>query len=318
MTDVVALGELLIDFVSTESAVSLADAPAFKKAPGGAPANVAVALARLGQAAAFLGKVGDDDFGHFLAGVLARNGVDVSGLRFSHEARTMLAFVSLLAGGEREFMFYRHPSADMLYTPDEVDADLIRGARIFHCGSITLIDEPAGSATRHALQIAQDAGLLISYDPNLRLSLWPDSDQARAGILSVWEQAHVIKVSGEELHFISQEPQERAAVESLWHDALRLLVITDGPLGCRYITRSTSGRVGGFAVDTVDTTGAGDGFVAGLLAQILEDESILEDSARLEPALRFANAVGALTTTQRGAIPSLPTAESVRTLLSVE
>ena len=310
-------GELLIDFVSTESGVSLADTPSFKKAAGGAPANVTVALARLGVDSAFLGKVGDDDFGHFLAGVLKNNGVDVTGLRFSGKARTALAFVSLMLGGEHDFMFYRHPSADMLYTPDEVDADLIRSAKIFHFGSMTLIDEPAGSATRHALQIAEDAGLLISYDPNLRLSLWPDSDAARTGIRSVWDRAHVIKVSADELHFIAQEPQERAAVEALWHDDLKILIITDGPIGCRYITPHAAGHVRGFAVDTVDTTGAGDGFIAGMLAQYLEDETILEDTQRLERALRFGNAVGALTTTQRGAIPSLPTADAVRTLMAI-
>ena len=318
MADVIALGELLIDFVSTESGVSLTQAPAFKKAPGGAPANVAVALARLGVDSAFFGKVGNDEFGRFLGGVLENNGVDLSGLHFSDEARTMLAFVSLMEDGERDFMFYRHPSADMLYTPDEVDADLIWGAKVFHFGSITLIDEPAGSATRHALQMAHEAELLVSYDPNLRMSLWPNSDAAREGILSTWKQAHIIKVSGEELHFISQEPQERAAIEALWHDDLRLLVITDGPLGCRYITPAGSGQVGGFAVDVVDTTGAGDGFVAGLLSQIVEDKSILDNKTALERTLRFANAVGALTTTQLGAIPSLPTAEAVQTLLAIK
>ena len=142
MADVVCMGELLIDFVPTESGVSLLEAPAFKKAPGGAPANVAVGLSRLGIKSAFMGKVGDDDFGSFLTQTLEENGVDTEPLVYSKEARTALAFVSLTADGERDFMFYRHPSADMLFEPHEVNAKAIRNAKIFHYGSITLIVEP--------------------------------------------------------------------------------------------------------------------------------------------------------------------------------
>jgi len=145
--DVVTFGELLIDFVSTESGVSLIEAPGFVKAAGGAPANVAVGLARLGVSTGFVGKVGDDDFGCFLAQTLAENGVDTSALLFSDEARTALAFVSLRADGERDFMFYRHPSADMLIRPEEIDHDYIGSAKVFHYGSISLISEPSRSAT---------------------------------------------------------------------------------------------------------------------------------------------------------------------------
>ncbi len=162
MPEVVALGELLIDFVPTVSGVTLIEAPAFKKAPGGAPANVVAALARLGVSAGFIGKVGDDAFGRFLAQTLRDVGVETSALRFSSEARTALAFVSLRADGEREFMFYRHPSADMLLRPDAVDDDTIRTARVFHFGSISLIGEPSRSATLRAAAVARAAGLLIS------------------------------------------------------------------------------------------------------------------------------------------------------------
>ncbi len=155
MPNVITHGEMLIDFVPTVSGVTLIEVPAFVKAPGGAPANVAVGLARLGVAAGFMGQVGDDAFGHFLAQTLRANQVDVSGLRFSSEARTMLAFVSLRADGERDFMFYRHPSADMLYQPQDVNADYVRSAKIVHFGSISLISEPARSATLHAVQIAR-------------------------------------------------------------------------------------------------------------------------------------------------------------------
>jgi fructokinase len=318
MPDVVALGELLIDFVPTVSGVTLIEAPAFKKAPGGAPANVACGLAKLGVPAGFLGKVGDDAFGHFLAQTLEETGVDISALRYAREARTALAFVSLRADGEREFMFYRHPSADMLYTPDEVDLELIRQAKIFHHGSISLISEPARSATLCAIQAAREAGLTISYDPNLRLNLWTSPEAAKEGMRLAWPLAQVIKVSEVELTFLTGLEDLEAAGRSLWHPDLRLMVITLGKEGCLYLTPRYSGRLPGFVVEAVDTTGAGDGFVAGLLKGLLETR-LLEvsepEEARLRQICRYANAVGALTTTQRGAIPALPTRERVEAFL---
>jgi fructokinase len=323
MVDVVTFGELLIDFVSTESGVSLVEAPAFVKAAGGAPANVAVGLARLGVSSGFMGKVGDDDFGHFLAQTLSGNGVDTSALLFSGEARTALAFVSLRGDGERDFMFYRHPSADMLIRPEEIDHDYIGSAKVFHYGSISLISEPSRSATLAAVEGAREHGLMISYDPNLRLALWPSAEAARQGMLAGWPFAHVAKVSREELAFLSGvlslpkggQSDLTTAAAQLWHEQLRLLVITDGPDGCRYVTANAQGHVPGYRVEAVDTTGAGDGFVAGLLAGLLADESAWERVPDLEDTLRLANAVGALTTTQRGAIPALPTRNAVEVLM---
>lgn len=315
MVEVVTLGELLIDFVPTVSGVSLIDAPAFKKAPGGAPANVAAGLAKLGTSCAFLGKVGDDAFGWFLKETLDEVGVDTHGLVFSEEALTALAFVSLRADGEREFLFYRHPSADMLYRPDEVASDLIQGAKFFHIGSISLISEPSASATRAALETAHQNGVIVSYDPNLRLALWPNPEAAKAGMLSVWEQADLIKVSAEELSFLTGTEDLDAAVEQLWHAKLRLLVVTLGNHGCRYYTPEFKESVPGFTVKAVDTTGAGDGFVAGLIMGLLNHPQAWEHEAELKKACRFANAVGALTTTQRGAIPALPTKHQVDAFL---
>jgi len=315
MADVVTLGELLIDFIPTVSGVSLTEAPAFKKAPGGAPANVAAGLAKLGASCAFLGKVGQDAFGEFLKSILDDVGVDTSGLVFSHEARTALAFVSLQADGEREFMFYRHPSADMLYTPEEVDLNLIRDAKIFHFGSISLISEPSRSATLTALDGAQENGLLISYDPNLRLALWPDPKTAKAVMLSVWEKTDVIKVSVEELTFLSGLEDIDKAVDALWHDTLSLMVVTLGKDGCRYYTPNYRGVMEGFQVKSVDSTGAGDGFVAGLLKGLLNYRKAYQDESKLRKICRYANAVGALTTTQRGAIPALPTHPQVEEFL---
>ncbi len=307
MIDVVTLGELLIDFVPTQPGVSLIEAPAFKKAPGGAPANVAAGLAKLGITTAFLGKVGDDAFGQFLKTTLDDVGVETRGLVFSHKARTALAFVSLRENGEREFMFYRHPSADMLYTPEEVDVELIKGAKILHVGSISLIHEPSCSAHLSAMKVAQENQVLISYDPNLRLALWPDATAAKEGMLSIWDQADMIKVSEEELVFLTGNDDVDKAVSELWHDRLKLMVVTLGGQGCQFFTPDFSGEVPGFHVKAIDTTGAGDGFVAGLISGLLSAPQAWQAEDQLAEICRKANAVGALTTTQLGAIPALPT-----------
>ena len=325
MPDIITLGELLIDFVPTVSGVTLIEAPAFKKAAGGAPANVAAGLAKLGVPTGFMGKVGDDAFGHFLAQTLKECGVDVRALRFSTEARTTLAFVSLRADGEREFIFYRHLNRDMLlvYSPEEVDTDYIRTATAFHFGSISLITEPSRTATLLAIETARAAGLRISYDPNLRLNLWPDAEAAKRGLLSGWPLAQVIKVSEEELAFLTDtdltDLQARSGLEraarQLWHPDLRLLVVTCGKAGSKYVTSNFYGEAPGFAVKAVDTTGAGDGFVAGLLKGLHEHPQADQDEGLLREICRYANAVGAITTTERGAIPALPTAEQVEKFL---
>ncbi|RWW12374.1 hypothetical protein GW17_00023963 [Ensete ventricosum] len=265
---VVSFGEMLIDFVPTVSGVSLAEAPGFLKAPGGAPANVAIAVARLGGRCAFLGKLGDDEFGRMLAAILRDNGVDDSGVTFDAGARTALAFVTLRADGEREFMFYRNPSADMLLTEPELNLDLIRKAKVFHYGSISLITEPCRSAHLKAMEVAKEAGALLSYDPNLRLPLWPSAAEAREQILSIWDAADIIKVSDVELEFLTgTDSVEDEVAMRLWRPSLKLLLVTLGDKGCKYYTK---------------------------------------DEKKLRELLRFANACGAITTTKKGAIPSLP------------
>ncbi|CAN1768473.1 unnamed protein product, partial [Linum perenne] len=248
---IVSFGEMLIDFVPTVSGVSLAEAPGFIKAPGGAPANVAIAVARLGGKTAFVGKLGDDEFGRMLAGILKENGVICDGINFDKGARTALAFVTLKSDGDREFMFYRNPSADMLLLPEELNLELIR---------------------------------------------------------SIWDKAEIIKVSDVELEFLtgSDKIDDESAM-SLWHDNLKLLLVTLGEKGCRYYTKSFHGSVDAFHVNAVDTTGAGDSFVGALLTKIVDDQSVLEEEARLRELLKFANACGAITTTKKGAIPALPT-----------
>ncbi len=304
---VVSLGELLIDFVALESGVTVGEASGFQKAPGGAPANVAVATARLGHPSAFLGQVGDDPFGHYLKHTLNTEGVDLRGLRFTSEARTALAFVALAEGGERSFVFYRHPSADMLMRPEDVLLDVIDAHRIFHFGSITMINEPARSATLMAAQYARSRDKLISYDPNLRLALWPSAEAAREGMLTGMNYAHFVKINDEELEFLG------GSVSALWRDEMQLIVVTHGAGGATIHTRQTQRHFPGYTVAPIDTTGAGDGFVAGLLVGILEHPQ--DYLTQLEPILRFANAVGALATTMRGAIPALPKRDAVDAFL---
>ncbi|KAJ6805725.1 putative fructokinase-1 [Iris pallida] len=304
---IISFGEMLIDFVPTQSGVSLAEAPGFVKAPGGAPANVAIAVARLGGRAAFVGKLGEDEFGRMLAGILVENGVSDAGICFDAGARTALAFVTLRADGEREFMFYRNPSADMLLTEAELNLDLIRTAAVFHYGSISLITEPCRSAHLRAMQEAKDAGALLSYDPNLRLPLWPSAKEAREQIMTIWDQADIVKVSDVELEFLTgKDSVEDEVALTLWRPTFKLLLVTLGEKGCNYYTKDFRGSVEAFTVKQVDTTGAGDAFVGAMLSKIVEDQSVLQDEKRLREILKFANACGAITTTKKGAIPALP------------
>ncbi|CAL9185401.1 unnamed protein product [Musa hybrid cultivar] len=314
---VVSFGEMLIDFVPDVAGVSLAESPGFLKAPGGAPANVAVAVARLGGSSAFVGKFGDDEFGHMLVDILEENGVDIDGVLFDPHARTALAFVTLKRNGEREFMFYRNPSADMLLTESELNLSLIKRAKIFHYGSISLISEPCRSAHLAAMRAAKEAGALLSYDPNARLPLWPSEEAARAGIRSIWTEADFIKISDEEVAFLTQDdPQSEEVVMSLWSDGLKLMVVTDGEKGCRYFTKDFKGRVPGYRVNTVDTTGAGDAFLGALLNSIANDTSLFQNEGKLREALKVANASGAICTTRKGAIPALPTMPAATELVA--
>ena len=316
MSDVICLGELLIDFVPTVTGKDLIETPGFQKAAGGAPGNVAVGLQQLGVDAHFIGKLGNDPFGYFLSQTLADKGVNVEAVIHSDEARTGLAFVSLKADGERDFMFYRNPSADMLLHPDEIDAELIRSARLFHFGSISLISEPCRSATLKAVDIAREAGCLVSCDPNLRLPLWPNEASAKAGLLQAISLADIVKISEEEAEFLTGSSDLNAAKNELWHENLKLLVITLGQSGCQFYTTDLQGKAESFKIEAIDATGAGDGFVAGLIQGLLQQPEILNDAGKLHDLCRFANAVGALTATGRGAIPSLPDRETVEAFIA--
>lgn len=289
MAEVVCLGELLIDFVALRPGV-------FRRVAGGAPANVAVGLARLGVSTAFISKVSDDEFGRFLRATLDAEGVDTSGLATTRSAPTGLAFVSLDSRGERSFSFYRNPCADALLAPGDLRAAPWRGARIFHYGSISLIAEPSRSATLMAIARARRAGLRLSCDPNLRLPLWPSPARARAGMREALRHADIVKVSEEEVKFLGRTPRAP------------LVVVTRGPRGGTVFDGERRFDYPPFKVRSIDSTGAGDAFAAGLLYGLLREMPVAD-------AVRWAAACGALVTLRRGAIPAMPRVAAVRRLL---
>lgn len=322
MAEVVCLGEALMDMVAQQKGVKIVEAKGFSPAPGGAPANVAAGVAKLGVRSAFLGKVGNDPFGHLLRDTLMANGVDVGGMRFDDTARTALAFVSLTADGVPEFIFYRNPSADMLYEPGDVDTHRVRRARIFHFGSISLLNEPVRSATLYALQIAREAGAIISYDPNMRPALWHSEHEGREQMETGLRYADVLKLNEAELQFLTGVRAPEVGVTHLLtrFSQLVLIAVTLGERGCYYATPLHSGAVAGIPVEVVETVGCGDAFVAAMLAQ-LRKRARGRDAVRhlsrtdLERTFQYANAAGALTATRPGAIPALPTDAEVAKLM---
>lgn len=335
--DIVCLGELLVDMFPAELGRPLAEVSAFHPKPGGAPANVAVAARRLGAESAFVGKVGDDAFGHHLTEVLRAEGVDVSAMRFDEEARTTMAFIAQPDENTSEFVFYRNPGADMRLRPDELDLKLLRHCRAFHFGSISLIADPSRSATLEALREARAGGALISLDVNYRPTLWSTASEARERIGETIPLVDVVKVNEGELALLTDQARRAGdAQDGILHQlspdtsALRqrsrrllargprLCVVTLGRRGSLLQTEHGGGHVPGFRVQTVDATGCGDAFVAGLLWRLLGQGAWQEqlDIEQLKAALRYANAVGALTSLTRGVIPALPTAAQVESFLA--
>lgn len=313
---IVCLGELLIDFVPETNGQALADVPAFRRAAGGAPANVAAAIAKLGGSSRFIGKVGRDAFGEHLRHTLEQAGVEAAIVE-TDEARTGLAFVSLREDGERDFLFYRHPAADMLLRSEEIGDGWLSDAAVYHFGSVSLVAEPCRSATLDSARRAREFGAIVSYDPNVRLPLWPSADAARTEILARMPLADVVKVSEEEVELLLGVGTLEGAHELLARGP-SAIVVTLGPEGCRVVTASSDIHVAGTPVTAVDTTGAGDGFVGGMLYQLALRGvtagalvETLQDKVKCEEIFGFANRVGAITTTRRGAIPALPSLAEV-------
>lgn len=311
MPKAICIGELLIDFVSTTTDVTLAECPSFAKAPGGAPANVAVGLAKLGVDSGFIGKVGDDPFGDFLRQTLDQNAVDTSYLISGTGSRTTLAFVATRSDGSKDITFYRNPGADIQLAPEEIEEAYIQSAELFHYGSVSLSHQPSRDATLKAIRCAKDAGAFISYDPNLRLMLWDNPDEAKHWMWEVMPYANVVKIADEEWGFIMETPSLQDGSARLLEIGIDLVVVTRGEHGCYYNNGLNQGYVDGFGVDVIDPLGAGDGFVAAMLSRLVPlSESVLDDN-QLRTIMRYANAAGALTTQKVGVIPALPTASEI-------
>jgi fructokinase len=314
--DIVCLGELLIDMFPAEMGRPLAEVSAFRPKPGGAPANVAVAARRLGKASAFIGKVGDDAFGHHLASVLAHEGVDVSGMCYDREARTGLAFIAMPDENNYDILFYRNPGADMRLRTDELDEALLRSAQAFHFGSISLIQEPSRGATLRAVEIARQGGALISLDVNYRPDLW-SCKEARKRVLDVLPLVDLLKINEVETGILGGTGDVAGVSRALLQRGPALCVVTLGPNGSFFRVAQGGEHVPAFQVDTVDATGCGDAFVAALLCQLIALSPAGEESAqvhrhehltvpRMREILRYANAAGALTSLAQGVIPALP------------
>ena len=270
MPDVVCLGELLIDLVAAETNRPLADVTTFRRAPGGAPANVACGVRRLGRQAGFIGKVGDDPFGVYLRQTLENEGVDTRGLVSTPQARTTLAFIGVHDDGRKEVIFWRNPGADMLLTAEDIDESYVGGAACFHFGSISLIDEGPRQATLKAARAARCARRLVSFDPNWRPALWPSEDRGHLAIGTALTLADVVKVSREEWRLVTGTDDLAAGAEAIHKAGPRLVVVSLGEEGCYYHHACGDGFVPGFHVKVVECTGAGDGFVASLIVDLLD------------------------------------------------
>ena len=268
--DVTALGELLIDF--TENGLSEQGNSLLEANPGGAPCNVLAMLAKYGRKTAFIGKVGEDAFGRKLAGILAECGIDTEGLCFDSQVHTTLAFVHKLANGDRDFSFYRNPGADMMLSAADVRKDLIRQSRIFHFGTLSMTDPVCRAATETAIQTAKEAGALISFDPNLRPPLWRNLAEAKEAILYGIRQCHVLKISDNEIEFITgMKDYDRAArsLQDQFHT--KLICVTLGEQGSRAYYGDQLVCAEPYPADqVVDTTGAGDTFTGSMLNFLLE------------------------------------------------
>ena len=314
--DVVALGELLIDF--TCEAVDAGGYPTMAAHPGGAPANFLAALSRFGAETALMGKVGDDAFGKMLLGTLQKAGIDTRGMVTTEEVFTTLAFVTLDETGNREFSFSRKPGADTCLTEQELDLRLIDETKVFHFGTLSLTHEPARSATYRAVEYARRQGKWITFDPNLRKPLWKDLDTAKEQMRWGLSQADVVKISDEEVAFLFGMTPEEGAAHILREFGGKLVFVTCGARGCFFQNRRTSGMVPGLTgLSVVDTTGAGDifgGSALWMLLQTGEDPAELTE-AQLRKVTEFACASAGLSTTRYGGISSVPSYEQVMEVL---
>ena len=311
MTDVVALGELLIDFAAKST--DAAGYPTMAANPGGAPGNFLAALNAYGKKTAFLGKVGQDAFGRLLLSTLEQAGIETKGIVTDSSVFTTLAFVTFDEHGDRSFSFARKPGADTQLRWEEIDTRLIDDAKVFHFGTLSLTDEPARTATQKAVAYAKSKGKLINCDPNLRLPLWPDEDAAKEQILWSLRQADVVKISDNEVEFLWGCTPEAGAEKLLEEFGVSLAMVTLGPDGCLLKTKSAAYRARCPKVHPIDTTGAGDIFGGSAMARLLElakppRELTADDLAYIGT---FAATAASLSTEHSGGIPSIPNKDAV-------
>ena len=312
--DVVALGELLIDF--TENGISSQGNPIFEANPGGAPCNVLAMLQKLGKKTAFIGKVGSDMFGSQLTEIVKAAGIDVTGLVSDKSVSTTMAFVHTLPDGDREFSFVRDPGADMMLRKDEIDVDIVSSAKIFHFGTLSSTHEGVREATRYGVDIAKESGALISFDPNLRPPLWNSLEDARREIEYGFEKCDILKISDNEIEFMTGSTDYDKAVRELMEKYhIKLAFATLGKNGSRAYYGDMQVEFGGFDVDTIETTGAGDTFCGSALNFILEHDINALTENDLKELLAFANAAAAIITTRRGALKVMPEKKEILDLL---
>lgn len=312
MYDVIALGELLIDL--TPAGFSKNGNVLFERNPGGAPANVLAALSKLGGKGSFIGKVGNDRFGHFLRNIMAGLGIGVEQLKYSDEVNTTLAVVHLDENGDRSFSFYRNPGADMLLNKNEIDFSILKKTKIFQFGSASLTDEPVRSAVSEAIEYAKRNNRIIAYDPNWRPSLWKDKKEAKDIISEKLKYTDILKISEEELEFLTGKSDLKDGSKNLIDMGIRLVVVTLGPKGCFFRCEAGMVHMDTYDVKVVDTTGAGDAFLGALLFYLCSENIDLDNISReqLEHMMDFSNAVGALCASRMGAIPAMPSMVEVK------
>ena len=312
--DVVALGELLIDF--TENGISSQGNPIFEANPGGAPCNVLAMLARLGKTTAFIGKVGNDRFGKVLSETIKDCGICADGLVFDDIVHTTLAFVHKKTDGDRDFSFYREPGADMMLRKCEIDEEIIKSAKIFHFGTLSSTHEGVREATRYGVDIAKESGALISFDPNLRPPLWDSLDNAKKEIEYGLSKCDILKISDNEIEFMTGlTDYDKAVRELMGKYHIKLAFATLGKNGSRAYFGDMQAEFGGFDVDTIETTGAGDTFCGSALNFILEHDINALTENDLKELLAFANAAAAIITTRRGALKVMPEKKEILDLL---
>ena len=309
--DTVALGELLIDF--TDAGMSVQGNPIMEANPGGAPGNVLSMLTRLGHRTGFIGKVGEDIFGHQLLAALKEVGIDTKGIRLDPDTRTTLAFVHTLPGGDREFSFYRNPGADMMLRTEELDESMLADCRIFHYGTLSMTHEPVRTATKKAVEIAQKAGAILSFDPNLRASLWRELEEAREYVHFGMQHCDIMKISDNEVEWLTGENDyDKGAEWILDRYHIPLLLISMGPHGSRAYMGGKRVEVPSVLTrNTIETTGAGDTFGACILNYVLEHEFRDYSEEELTQMLQFANSAASIVTTRKGALRIMPTREEV-------